>query len=408
MSCQSPTNQSAILETWKQREMFAESQLAARRKTQSGQLKRRRGAAMVLGLCLLFSLLAVLAMILDLSNISIARAELRRTADSTALGGCWELYEQKVLNATSDQTMDEVFRAASLLAEKNKIAAGSAQLCPIHSDLEYGRWESGNPNGFERCDPLQANAVRATIRRDGDINLKIPFYFPQVLGTSGQSLKTTAIAAMSNRIGGFEIDPQFPQPINLLPIALDLETWNKVLAKKTEDRFRVCDGKVVAEPDGLFECSLYPAGTGAAGNRGTVDIGGADNSTADIARQILTGISLEDLIALGRPLILNEYAYLLLSGDTGISAGIKDELATIIGQRRMIPIFESVTGQGNEAYYRIVRFEGVSILDVKLTGTPLQKRIMIQPAISLARGAVEGPPKTTPSQYLYAPVMLVQ
>ena len=40
---------------------------------------------------------------------------------------------------------------------------------------------------------------------------------------------------------------------------------------------------------------------------------------------------------------------LYLNGDTGISAGVKDELASIKGQPRIIPIFSTVSGNGNNA-----------------------------------------------------------
>ena len=47
-------------------------------------------------------------------------------------------------------------------------------------------------------------------------------------------------------------------------------------------------------PDGKYEVNLYPQGTGSPGNRGTVDIGSSNNSTADIARQILYGVTPAD------------------------------------------------------------------------------------------------------------------
>jgi hypothetical protein len=74
---------------------------------------------------------------------------------------------------------------------------------------------------------------------------------------------------------------------------------------------------------------------GSPGNRGTVDIGGSNNSTNDIARQILHGISAQDLQALGKPLNISSQGTMTLNGDTGISAGVKDELKSIIGQKRM-------------------------------------------------------------------------
>ena len=71
---------------------------------------------------------------------------------------------------------------------------------------------------------------------------------------------------------------------------------------------------------------------------------------------------------IGGSLQFNASGVLHLNGDTGISAGVKDELASIIGQPRIIPIFSSVVGPGNNADYTIVKFVGVRILAVKLTG----------------------------------------
>lgn len=152
---------------------------------------------------------------------------------------------------------------------------------------------------------------------------------------------------------------------------------------------------------------MYPQGTGRPGNRGTVDIGGANNSTADLARQIVNGISEADLNALGKPLVFDDDGQLTLNGDTGISAGVKDELASIIGQTRVIPIFDSVTGNGNNATYRIVKWAGVRILDVKLTGPMSKKMVLVQPAAIVSRNVVVGS-SVGASSHLFSPVLLVR
>src|SRR5690606_12049527 len=111
---------------------------------------------------------------------------------------------------------------------------------------------------------------------------------------------------------------------------------------------------ISAGSDGVLEVNLFPQGTGSPGNRGTVDIGSSNNSTADIARQIVHGISAQDLAHHGGRLEFDEDGELELNGDTGISAGVKDELASIRGEPRLIPIFSKVVGPGNNAQYTIV------------------------------------------------------
>src|SRR4029079_6696526 len=147
---------------------------------------------------------------------------------------------------------------------------------------------------------------------------------------------------------------------------------------------------ISAGADGVKEVNLFPQGTGSPGNRGTVDIGSSNNSTADIARQIVYGISASDLAYLGGSIQFNSSGVLHLNGDTGISAGVKDELASIIGQPRLIPIFSSVVGPGNNADYTIVKFVGVRVLDVKLTGSMSTKHVTIQPCNVVIKGGIYG------------------
>jgi hypothetical protein len=138
-----------------------------------------------------------------------------------------------------------------------------------------------------------------------------------------------------------------------------------------------------------------------------VDIGSSNNSTADIARQILHGVSASDMAAIGGELKLNANGVTYLNGDTGISAGVKDELGSITGQTRVIPLFSSVSGPGNNATYTIVGFAGVRVMGVKLTGSMSSKYVMIQPA---AVNVVGGIPAqgTQQSYYMYSDPWLVR
>ncbi len=194
-------------------------------------------------------------------------------------------------------------------------------------------------------------------------------------------MQCTSTSVMAQSIKGFALPAGSAQKIAILPFALDLQTWNQAFENCSKDDYCYDEStqRVVTGSDGKPEVNLYPQGTGSPGNRGTVDIGGANNSTADLARQIVDGISEADLNELGKPLVFDDEGQLTLNGDTGISAGVKDELASIIGQTRVIPIFSSVTGNGNNAKYRIVKWAGVRILDVKLTGPMSKKMVMVQP-----------------------------
>ena len=220
-------------------------------------------------------------------------------------------------------------------------------------------------------------------------------------------MTASSTAALIHSIVGFNTPPTDVEHLDLLPFALDLQTWQAVISGQTDDKKSWVDGKVVNVCNGRHECNLYPQGTGSPGNRGTVDIGPRNNSTNDIARQIISGISREDLMRLGAPLEFDDTGKLFLNGDTGISAGVKDELQSIIGQRRIIPIFSSVSGNGNNATYTIVKFAGVRILEVKLTGRMSDKRVIVEPAPIVARYGKTRRNATSYGDFVYSPVVLV-
>jgi hypothetical protein len=169
-------------------------------------------------------------------------------------------------------------------------------------------------------------------------------------------------------------------------------------------------------PDGIYEVRLYPEKLkDAPGNFGTVDIGSPNNSTSDLSRQILFGPNAWDLsffpnseikIAETDPEEPNGRKILRLNGDTGISAAIKDELWAIRGQPRILPIHWKATGNGNNAQFRIVKFVGVTILDVKLTGALTDKYVKIQPCYVTDGTALGGGMDGETSQYMFKPPRL--
>jgi hypothetical protein len=73
----------------------------------------------------------------------------------------------------------------------------------------------------------------------------------------------------------------------------------------------------------------------------------------------------------------------------------------------VIPIFESVSGNGNNAEYKIVKWQGIRIMAVKLTGSMSSKYVMIQIAPVMVNGIVPAPAAGT-SQYVFSPVVLVR
>jgi Flp pilus assembly protein TadG len=371
---------------------------------------RRRGSVLALTAVLMIVLIAFVAMAIDIGYLYTMRAELQRTADAAAIAATWELMDKN--GKTGTET------ASSLTTSANSKAVQYAALNLVGNsapglasgDVVVGYMaDPSDPSSPLIATPagLLPNAVQVKIQRTSDQNGQVPLFFARALGASQQSLTAQATAALVSTFSGFKA-PADGSNLNILPFALDETTWNSLSASGTDSwTYNADSGTVTAGGDGVKEVNLFPQGTGMPGNRGTVDIGSSNNSTADIARQIRNGISASDLAYLGGTLQLNGSGELHLNGDTGISAGVKDDLVSIIGKPRIIPLFRTVVGPGNNADYTIVKFVGVRVLDVKLTGSLATKYVMIQPCNVAMKGGIYDP-NATGTQYVYSPVWLVR
>jgi Flp pilus assembly protein TadG len=383
----------------------------------SGRSFDRRGNVLVLSATLMIVLVALVAFAVDIGYMQVAKAELQRTADAAAIAAAWELIKPENSTSTDNSVQCTNARGKAVqFAAANPVlttapAVDSNNSNSTDGDVVIGYLsEPSNPSSsFDTLLPLQANAVKVRVRKTAaSSNGAVPLFFARSLGLQSQDMQATATAALMTNFGGFKT-PSNGTNLQILPFALDKTTWDGMLAGGGTDNYHwdADQHQVVSGSDGVREVNLYPQGTGSPGNRGTVDIGSCNNSTNDIARQIVYGINEADLAHHGGKLEFNAQGKLPLNGDTGISAGVKDELASIIGQPRIIPIFESVCGPGNNAEYQIVQFAGIRIVDVNLTGKMSNKKLIIQPAKILAIGGIPGP-STQKTWYVYSPAWLVR
>jgi Flp pilus assembly protein TadG len=385
-------------------------------KRQRNQLRQtRQGAITILAAIMSVVLIGMVAFSVDLGYVLSAKEELQRTADASALAACWE-FGKRVSMGNSDSAAAAYARStAAEYAELNQVTGNEMDVDTNSCNDPDGGVVFGYVSDFsDSQSPFQTgtshgyNAVRVRLDKDSSTNGEVPYFFARIFGMEGQDLHTEAIAGLVRDIRGFQA-PAAGGNLDILPYALDLDTWNNFIANSGSDNYcwnatseTVCSGS-----DGWVEVNLFPQGTGSPGNRGTVDIGNSNNSTADIARQIVEGISPADLAYHGGQLVFNSCGKIYLNGDTGISAGVKDELASIIGEPRIIPIFSSVSGNGNNATYTIVKWQGIRIMAVKLTGSMSQKHVTIQVAPVLTNGVIPGTTSGT-SHYVYSPVVLVR
>lgn len=378
----------------------------------------RRGAVTVLAAIFSIVALGLVALSVDIGYMLSMKEEMQRTADAAALAACWE-YGLNLSEENDQLTCEQNARLkAASFAGSNWVGNASPAIDmnsgnSASGDLVFGYVQnlySSNPT-FDTTSSGLFNAVKVRIRRDSQLNGEAPTFFARVFGHYGQPLYANATAALIRDVSGYRTTTN-GENLDLLPFTLDLPTWQDWMAKSgpeiTDDWHWDPETKTICEgPDGIYEVNLYPQGTGSPGNRGTLDIGSNNNSTNDIERQILCGVSNDDLDYHGGSLQFDECGKLYLNGDTGISAGVKDELIAIKGEPRCIPIFSDVHNPGNNAMYTIVKWQGIRIMDVQLSGPMKKKHVTIQPAACLGPGVI---PSTTPgtSSYVYSPAVLIE
>ena len=353
----------------------------------------RRGNILVLTAGSLVMVFAFTAFTVDVGYITLTKAELEKSCDAAALAAAIELADGfgpgKLV--TSSQAETNARAAAVAVAAANRAGGLQSAYADSARDVRVGRysWDEASGTYIKEWGVAPYNMVEVTLRRDqaGSANGDSPLdlFFAPVIGHDEAHVFARSVSALQAG-GGFRKIPG--QNISILPITLDVGTWDNLINHGigTDNyRYNPSTKTVTAGSDGIKEVNLYPEANVdlPPGNRGTVDFGSMGNSTADISRQILHGLNDADWAALadqGIEELRWDTEPLVINGDTGLSAGIKDELDAIKGMPRAIPLFIDVSGPGNNAMYTIVRFVGIRVMYVQLTGKPATKRVIVQPA----------------------------
>ena len=105
---------------------------------------------------------------------------------------------------------------------------------------------------------------------------------------------------------------------------------------------------------------LYNQTKLAPGNFGLLDLNGGANSTPDLAQWILYGY--------GNEIALGSGGYVYISGNPGWRSALQPDIQAIYGETIVVPVYDQVSGNGQNATYRIIGFVGITITDSVLTG----------------------------------------
>jgi hypothetical protein len=338
------------------------------------------------------------ALSVDLGVIELAKGQLQTVSDASAIAGARQLGIQQWLTVTAVQRAEfSVAQSAAQskavqIALKNKVLGNGAILLPNSTNSNTGVEDvvvgylsrPFDPNQLLRTDPSDLsipyfNTVQIRASRSASHGGQVPGFFSLIWGHKGSDVKTGATAAALG-ISGFRKIDGFTRA-NCLPIVLDIATFKAMVLGQTTDQYTydAATNTVTAEPDGVTESKLYPVSNGYPGNWGTIKIGVFDNSTSTLEDQIRYGITPDQLANFPTPDPTT--GNIPFGGNPGISAGLKDALASIIGKPVRIPIYDpSLTGgNGNNLEYQVIAFAPVRIMKVVFRGK--SKYVIVQPIV---------------------------
>jgi len=359
---------------------------------------KRRGAVVVLVAILLVALLAMVSFCVDFGYMVRVNAELQNAADAAALAGACELMSPQI-GGIIDSSGQANAKIAAACSEAQRIAllnsAGSVNLSLLSNDAVVGYmanptdqqqtltpWSSGDP---------MPNMIQVLMRRDNTANTPVDLFFARVLGINTWSCTARATAAFQqvSNVTGFKSSSANAK---LLPIAIDVNYWNSFVTTGLSPDGTVSDSysaslptstnsaphNVTAAGDGIPEFNnVYPHNN-SPGNFGLVGIGPPSSATPTFQTWIDNGASPTDLSFFGsNGLQATPSQPAIVNGGPGLKSDLVSNLAGVVGQPRIVPLFSSFSDNGSNTEYTIVGFAGITIVSATGSGSSIQ--VIVQP-----------------------------
>lgn len=310
---------------------------------------QRRGSIVLLVAVAMIPLLGMVALAVDYGYLLKAKSDLQRAADATALAAVLSLEP----DAYGNQDLDAVRAVVRQYAAANF----GGEFAVLDSDIVIGRFEPSTV--YTNLQIVQTgiyDTVRVTLRRDGNVNARAPLFFAKAIGFGEASLDATATAALQKAQG-------LKAGSDILPFGVPLSEWEDMSTGEAWNIYG--DGRI-----------LDDWGAEIPGNWGTIDVGYSGNSTDDLNDQILNGLQQSDLDALysygtiPTSEYINAFYAMWLDADTGLSVGLKQSVYQVIGQQRLIPIYDTLLEEGGDNMEaHIVNWGVVTLTDAHFHGS---------------------------------------
>lgn len=313
---------------------------------------KRRGAVAVLIAFLLVPLMGLVALGVDYGYLLVVRTDLQRAADAAVLAAVQDLVPKD-----EDGTQDLAAVRATLRQYAAENVSDVANFSVLDDDIEIGRYDPEAINsGLVLLDDGLFDTVRVKLRRDASANSPVSLFFSRIFGreTAGVSVTATAVLQKASILG---------PGADVLPITIQDEVWNSQPAGSVWSIYG--DGRILDE-----------LGTEVPGNWGTLNIGSDGNSTSDMSDQILNGLRQVDLDALYANGRIPQSTHIdsadpwFSNADTGLSAGMKHAIQAVHGQKKLVPIYDTTTGNGGNNFdFHIIAWGVVEVVDSGWNGS---------------------------------------
>ncbi len=343
---------------------------------------RRKGAIAVLMAFLAVPLLGMVAFAVDFGWIAYTQAQLQAASDSAVMAGAGLLSSGFATYAVSAGTAQAgvltTSESSATTYAKNFAgyngAGGISSLSLASSDVQYGYTTSSGSYTSPPGSGVYPNTITVTLRMDGSNNNSLGLFFAPILGMSTKNLTatSTAVIYVSGGMTGFN----YNLGINglMLPVALDVNAWNTFIATGQSP-----DGTVHTGSNGQPQLQVYPSPGNAPGNFGLLSIGPPATNTPSYSSWIDNGSSPSDLQYLDNNGLVpvSTSSPQPWAGGPGMKSSLQSDFASVMGQGRIIPIFQPVSespyqaanGNGSNTTYNIVGFVGVSISEADGRGS---------------------------------------
>jgi hypothetical protein len=357
---------------------------------------------------LLIPFLGMVAFAVDVAWIVQSRSDLQNAADSAALAGAEQLTSGLVQYSIPGQTLQTNILSNSESSAKTyaknfasyNTAGGISSLSLLDSDIQFGFTNASN--SYTPCPTYTGfpNTMKCTMRLDSTSNGALKLFFSPVFGMSSTNVQAVAAATLyTGSMTNFSTSS--PVNVSILPMTLDINAWNTFVSSGVSSDGTTHDGS-----NGAPQMQVYPSPTNAPGNFGMLSLDDSSNSASTIRDWINNGLSNSDISTLQSdgllPVSLSSTTW-GWKGAPGFKASDLNDLT--VGTSFLLPLFDPVVatsgssyqatddsvgpatpgsgGHGNNTYYNIVKFVGVTISQVDKSSDAF-----IQPNSFMTPGAV--------------------